>query len=73
MRYRCFNPNHGDYRYYGAKGIEVCKSWLVLENFFHDMHETWFPGATIDRINSRGNYELTNCQWLTALANNIKK
>ena len=27
MRYRCSNPNHQKYKYYGAKGTYVCDEW----------------------------------------------
>lgn len=31
MRARCYNPEHMNYRWYGAKGIGVCKEWNELD------------------------------------------
>ncbi len=71
---RCYVKSHGDYPYYGGKGIEVCNLWKRGEvngfkNFVSDMENTYFVGATIDRKNSNGNYEKDNCQWLTRAEN----
>ena len=31
MRRRCNNPNHHDYKYYGGRGIKVCKRWDIAD------------------------------------------
>lgn len=33
MRQRCLNPNNGDYKYYGARGIKVCHEWTNFDVF----------------------------------------
>jgi hypothetical protein len=64
MKYRCNNSNCPDYKYYGARGINVCKRWDVFKNFLDDMGEKP-KGLTINRINGDGNYEPSNCIWST--------
>lgn len=36
MRYRCYNPKHSKYKYYGAKGTYVCDEWLNSYKLFKD-------------------------------------
>jgi len=72
MKNRCNNLNHPDYKYYGAKGIKVDLNWKLFENFLKDMKNTWFEGATLDRIDNSKGYYKENCQWLTRKENTIK-
>jgi len=66
MRDRCRNPNNKAYRFYGAKGITVCKRWDEdFSNFLADMGKRPSPAHSIDRIKSTGNYEPSNCRWAT--------
>lgn len=64
MKHRCFFASDKDYKNYGGRGITVCERWLVFENFYADMGERP-QGLTLDRINSDGNYEPSNCRWAT--------
>lgn len=59
---RCTNPKHKHYMYYGGRGIKVCDRWTRVENFVEDMGNPPHK-ATLDRIESDGNYEPTNCRW----------
>ncbi len=63
---RCTEPNNRSYRFYGARGVTVCKRWKRFENFFADMGPRP-AGRTLDRKNANGNYTPGNCRWATPL------
>jgi len=65
MKNRCLNPKTGDYKYYGKRGIKVCKRWHNYLNFREDMGEKPNPNFTIGRIDPKQGYSKKNCQWET--------
>jgi hypothetical protein len=67
---RCYFPECDAYKYYGAKGINVCDRWKEsFANFLADMGPQPTNESEIDRINTEGNYEPCNCRWATHTEN----
>lgn len=70
MKSRCSDPNNPKFPLYGARGIRVCDRWLSFENFFADMGPRPSDGHSVDRVNSNGDYEPSNCRWATDVEQN---
>lgn len=71
MLSRCYYKKHRDYHLYGGRGIQLCERWLDFNNFIADMGEKPTPQHQLDRIDSDGNYEPSNCRWVTPTENTI--
>lgn len=66
MLQRCKNPNDISYSLYGNKGISVCEDWEYFINFDEwAMSNGYQEDLSIDRIDSNGNYEPSNCRWVS--------
>lgn len=61
---RCHHPAHAAYRYYGARGVQVCDRWRAsFEAFAADMGARPV-GLELDRIDPDGHYEPGNVRWM---------
>lgn len=64
MRDRCLRPTHRKFENYGGRGIAICARWDDFTLFLADMGIRP-AGTTLDRIDSNGDYEKSNCRWST--------
>lgn len=64
---RCENESSTNYKYYGGRGIKICKEWREKPLSFIQWALTngYDDGLEIDRINNDGDYEPNNCQFIT--------
>lgn len=73
MLNRCRNKNKDKYMAYGGRGITVCEEWHHFPAFYAwSIANGYADNLTIDRIDVDGNYEPSNCQWITASENSKK-
>ena len=77
MKCRCGNKNNKSYKDYGARGIKVCDEWLeengFLNFYYWATNNGYSESLTIDRINVNGNYEPSNCRWVSRLVQSNNK
>lgn len=70
MRSRCNYRKNDRWKYYGGKGITICKKWADFENFREwALSNKYNYNMTIDRVNSSKNYTPSNCEWVTRSEN----
>lgn len=74
IKKRCSNPNEPSYKYYGGKGISICKEWKNSYVTFRDwaLANGYQDNLVIDRIDNDKGYSPNNCQWITRSENSKK-
>lgn len=71
MHRRCYDPKFPPYKYYGARGIQVCDRWNknkradAFSNFLSDMGLRPSDKSSLGRINNNLSYAPDNCRWET--------
>jgi hypothetical protein len=65
LRQRCLNPHQAKYRYYGGRGITLCKRWDSFDAFAADMGPHPGKGWTLGRQQNDKHYTKRNCRWET--------
>ena len=68
---RCLNLKSKDYPDYGGRGITICNEWLEFIPFRDwALNNGYKENLVIDRENNNGNYEPSNCRWITMKESN---
>lgn len=80
---RCYNSNNNHYNSYGGRGITMCEEWLndylafrnwcIDNGYVEEIRNSGRNNITIDRIDVNGNYEPSNCRFLTNKENCLNK
>jgi hypothetical protein len=75
---RCTEELHRSYKNYGGRGVSVCDEWLNdvdgLQNFVKwARNEGEILGLQLDREDNDGNYDPSNCRFITARENSLNR
>lgn len=76
---RCHNPEYTDYKYYGGRGISVCKEWRenrdIFAEYYMKLENYGKDGYTLDRIDNSEDYKPGNVRLTSKIvqANNTRR
>jgi len=78
MKSRCYNPKVWNYSNYGGRGIRICDEWTAPKTGFQKFYDWSYSNGyrddlQIDRIDNNGNYEPSNCRWVTRSVNQFNR
>lgn len=74
IKERCFVKNNPLYKWYGDRGISVCDEWLEFIPFYEwAIKNGHSDSLELDRIDSDGDYEPSNCRFVTQEINGQNK
>lgn len=67
MKVRCYYTKQVYYKRYGGRGIKVCDEWKNSFKSFYEwaINNGYKDGLSLDRIDNDGNYEPSNCRWVS--------
>jgi len=70
MKSRCLNSKSPDFKNYGGRGITICSEWTEYIPFRDwALANGYSEGLEIDREDNDGNYEPSNCRFVTRIVN----
>jgi hypothetical protein len=69
---RCRNPKHPSWRWYGGKGVKCKMSLAQFDRLWERDKAYLLKRPSIDRIDSNGHYEVSNCRFIE-LSENVRR
>jgi hypothetical protein len=71
---RCERAKNDHYKWYGGRGIRICAAWRKSFAEFRDwaLRSGYADNLTIDRRDNDGDYEPSNCRWITKSENSSR-